>query len=156
LQRYPDGVFSQQARKRLKQIDRERRRQAEAAERQAWDKAVMLGTIDSYRNYLGTYPRGLFAPEAKARINALRSPETLPDLVDAAKAEEARLSLNGFTRKLIEAQLRSLNLNPGPVDGRFTPETRRALRKYQRANNQTVTGFVTRDTIVTLLASAIE
>lgn len=156
LQRYPDGLFSSDARRQLKRIERDRRRQAEAAERQAWDGAVMAGTIGSYQDYLRVYPRGLFAAEARARIQALQSPETPPDVIAAARQEETRLGLNQITRRLIERQLRNANLDPGPVDGKFTAKTRRALRQYQRATNQPVTGYVTQNTVVTLLASAIK
>ena len=56
---------------------------------------------------------------------------------------------------MIERQLRALGLEPGAVDGRFDRDTRRALRRFQRANELPVTGFVTRSTIVRLLASAV-
>ena len=38
----------------------------------------------------------------------------------AARREEDSLRLNNFRRQLIEGQLRSLNLDPGAVDGTFT------------------------------------
>lgn len=155
LQRYPDGLFSAEATERLRQIEREQRRLAQAEERRAWDQAVMTGTLDSYVAYLNAYPNGRFVDEAKARAQSLQNPETPQDLVDAAEQEENRLNLDGFARKLIEAQLQALNYEPGPVDGQFTRETRRALRKYQRANSMTVTGFVTKQTIVQLLASGL-
>lgn len=156
LRRYPDGLHADEAREALKDIERDKRRLARAAEREAWDQAVILGTQESYEAYLAAYPDGRFVAEARARVASLRTPETPPDIVDAAKQEESRLSLNGFTRQLIEARLRQLDLDPGPADGKFTRETRRALRRYQRANSMPVTGFVTRDTIVRLLASAID
>jgi len=156
LGRYPDGLYSDQAEARLKQIEREQRRLAQKAEREAWDKAVMQGTVASYGAYLQAYPNGRFAEEARARIAALRNPETPPDVIAAAKAEESRMNLTAVTRHLIEAQLHKLQLQPGNVDGRFDRQTRRALRRFQRANSMPVTGFVTRATIVRLLASAVE
>jgi peptidoglycan hydrolase-like protein with peptidoglycan-binding domain len=156
LSRYPDGIFSGTANEQLRAIERQRRREAQATERQAWDKAVMLGTIDSYENYLGTYPRGFFADEARARIASLRQPEVPPQVVAEAKAEEERLGLTAITRTLIERQLQALNLDPGRTDGKFTADTRRALRQFQRINNVVPTGFVTRQTVVLLLASAAQ
>ena len=155
LQRYPEGLFSAEAINRLKQIEREQRRLAQAEERRAWDQAVMTGTLDSYVAYLNAYPNGRFVDEAKARAQSLQNPETPQDLIDAAEQEENRLNLDGFSRRLIEGQLRALNYDPGPADGKFTKETRRALRKYQRANSMTVTGYVTKQTIVQLLASGL-
>ena len=48
-------------------------------------------------------------------------------MVAAAKAEEARLNLNGVTRQLIELQLRKANLDPGPPDGKFTTDVAEAM-----------------------------
>ena len=115
----------------------------------------MAGTVQSYWQYLQTYPQGRFTEEAKARINSLSNPETPAHVIAAAKEEENRLNLNPVTRQLIEVQLKKANLDPGRVDGNFTKETRRALRQYQRANSLDVTGFVTRPTVVRLLADAV-
>ncbi len=156
LQRYPDGLYSTEAQDRLSAIEREKRRQARAAERQAWDRAVIAGTIQSYQRYLNEYPNGRFVEEAKARIQAMSHPETPPDVVEAAKSEEGRLNLNLVTRQLIEGQLKRLGLEPGPADARFTRETRKALRRFQRSANLPVTGYVTQETIVLLLASVVE
>jgi peptidoglycan hydrolase-like protein with peptidoglycan-binding domain len=155
LQRYPDGLYSPQATDQLQRIERDNRRQARAEERQAWDRAVMQGTLQSYQAYLNSYPDGRFADEARARAVSLSNPETPQAVVENAKREEAALSLNGLTRQLIEAGLKRQNLDPGSVDGRFDDNTRRALRRYQRANEMPVTGYVTRQTIVRLLASAV-
>ncbi len=86
----------------------------------------------------------------------MTNPETPRDIVEAAQQAEARLGLNPVTRKLIELQLAKLDLEPGPVDGKFTRETRRALRKFQRANELPVTGFVTRNDVARLLSTALQ
>lgn len=156
LRRYPDGVFAEQAQQGLDEIERERRRQSRKAERDAWDRAVMQGTVESYQEYLETYPDGQFQQEARARIERLGNPETPAEEIAAAKQEEDRMGLNGFTRRLIEAQLSREQLEPGLVDGRFTDDTRRALRRFQRANSLPVTGYVSRSTVVRLMAGAIE
>lgn len=155
LQQYPNGLFSDDARAKLKAIEREKRRQARVEERLAWDAAVLTGTIDSYRAYLNTYPNGMFSAEAKARIQALSGPNIPPHIIQQAKAEEDALRLDPFRKQLIERQLDRLGLKPGPVDGTFTPETRRALAQYQQGTNQPVTGYVTADLMVMLLVSAL-
>ena len=154
LQRYPDGIFADQANARLQEYEREQRRLARRAEREAWDRTVMAGTLEAYQGYLNEYPNGRFTQEAQARVASLSQPETAPEVVEAARQEEGRLRLNAITRTLVEGQLAQLNLDPGPADGRFTEETRRALRRFQRASDLPVTGFVTRATVVRLLASA--
>jgi len=155
LQRYPDGLFSPQASERLAVIEREQRRLAKAAERQAWDAAVMAGSLASYQQYLGEYPRGRFADEARARVQNLSNPETPRHVVENARVEENSLKLNAVMRRLAEAQLKRSNLDPGQVDGQFTNDTRRAIRQYQRANSLPVTGYITKDTAVRLLANAV-
>lgn len=156
LQRYPDGLYADQAEAELKEYERQRRREARQAEREAWDRAVMTGTLESYQAYLNDYPQGLFADEARARVQALAEPETPPEVVQAARQEEQSLNLNGLTRSLIEGQLDRLGAEPGRVDGQFDRDTRRALRRYQRDSGLAVTGYVTREVIVRLLASAVQ
>ncbi len=156
LSRYPDGFYADEAQEILKEYERRARRAAQMEEREAWDRAVMAGTLEAYRAYLDQYPEGRFAEEARARVQSLTSPETPPDVVEAAKREEATLNLNGLTISLIEGQLQNLGLQPGTVDGRIDRDTRRALRRYQRATGLPVTGYVTREVIVRLLASTLD
>ncbi|MEL7115014.1 MAG: peptidoglycan-binding domain-containing protein [Pseudomonadota bacterium] len=156
LKRYPEGLFADEAREGLREVERQQRRLAQRAEREAWDRAVISGTEQSYVDYLRAYPNGRFKQEADLRLTRLRNPEVSQEVMARARREEATLELNQITRTLIERQLRALNLNPGRADGQFTDRTRRALRKFQRLNNQPPTGFVTRRTIVLLLASATQ
>ncbi len=156
LERYPDGLFAARAERELSRIEADIREQAQQREREAWDEAVRAGTLESYRAYLEAYPDGNFAAEARARIRNLSAPETAPEVVEAARREERGLNLDPFRKRLVEAQLEKLGLGPGVVDGRFDDDTRRALRRFQRANEMPVTGYVTRNTIVRLLVSAIE
>ena len=54
-------------------------------------------------------------------------------------------------RRLVENRLASLGLDPGPVDGEFDDDTRRALRRYQEARGLNVTGYVNQATMVRIL-----
>ncbi|MEM1388541.1 MAG: peptidoglycan-binding protein [Pseudomonadota bacterium] len=155
LQRFPNGLFAAEANARLKQIERDKRRQARLEERLAWDDAVIQGTIASYQAYLNAYPNGTFSAEARARINALSQPQIPPSVLQQARAAEDALGLDPFRRRLVEAQLDRLGLAPGSVDGNFTNETRQAIARYQTLNNQQATGYVTRDVLVLLLVSAL-
>lgn len=151
LGRFPDGVFAGVASQRLEQIEADRRAAAQARDRAAWDIAVRTDTIDAYRVYLRDYPAGLFADQARARIEELsRPPEPVVDM-DAARAEEDALMLPQFTRAIIEQRLSRLGLEPGPADGTFDRDTRRAIRRYQRASNLPVTGFLTQPIVARLL-----
>jgi len=156
LERYPDGMFADEARARLAALERDARRRAEVEERQAWDRAVSLGTLQAYQAYAERYPEGLFIDEARSRIRSLSTPDIPPELMERDRQEEAALNLNTVSRQLIEQRLAQLNYNPGQVDGRFTPETRRALRRYQRDNRLAPTGYVTRITVARLITGVLE
>ncbi len=156
LRRYPDGLFSDQARNQLRAIERQNRRLARIEERNAWNGAAMQNTVQAYRRYLRDYPNGRFVDEARTRIAILTQPETPADVVEAARLEESRLGLDQVRRQMIERRLDTLELQPGRIDGVFNRDTRRALRRFQRANQLPVTGYVTRNTIVRLLASFME
>lgn len=154
LDKYPDGIFSDLANTRLKAIEEANLARAAAQERGLWDEARAANTVPAYRDYLSRYPKGTFAEEAQARIRELtQDAEGEADRAAAQAAEEA-LQLNGATRLLIEKRLSELKLDPGPVDGTFDADTRRALRRYQDARGLPPTGYMTEATVVRLLADS--
>ena len=59
---------------------------------------------------------------------------------------------NGVLRLLVENRLAAAGQDPGGIDGRFDRTTRRAIRRFQRDQGLTVTGYVTQATMVRLLA----
>lgn len=152
LERYPDGLFSEQAKTALARIEERRRNRAERRDQRRWQRAEEVGTVTAYREYLRDFPEGAFREEAQRRINALtRDPEE-EAAERRAKAAEDALRLDVGTRRLIEARLRQLQLNPGNVDGTFDAKTRRAIRNYQKARGLRVTGYVDQGTAVRMLA----
>lgn len=160
LDRYPSGLFSSIARERLDEIEAERRRAEEARDRAAWDIAWRADTVDAYRRYLREFPDGLFADEAEDRIDAMMrpgrpgrpgGPGDRLDL-DAARAEEDALRLPRFTRVIVEQRLAALGYDPGPADGVFDQQFRRALRRYQRDLDVPATGYLTQPVVARLLA----
>lgn len=155
LDRYPDGVFAEEAAARLAEIEAEKRRQAEGEDRAAWDRARQADTPEAYRAYLRDYPQGVFQAEAQARLAELTREGTEAEAAEAARAEEAALGLNPLTARLVEARLDQLGLEPGQVDGLFDDATRRAIRRYQRDRNLPVSGYLNEPTVVRLLADSI-
>lgn len=153
MRKYPDGLFADVAKARLDAIEADLRAQAAAQDRQAWDRAEALNTVAGYRDYLNAFPSGAFAAEAQARLDAalLGSDEAR----SAAEAAERQLKLNLLTRRLIEERLAGLGFDPGPTDGNFDDATRRAIRRFQNARGQEVTGFIDEGAIVALLAGGI-
>ncbi|MEL6168869.1 MAG: peptidoglycan-binding domain-containing protein [Pseudomonadota bacterium] len=152
LERYPDGLYADIAEGRLAAIEAERAAAAEVEERAFWEDVTATDTVGAYEAYLERYPEGAFADEARAKIGEA---ETSPDdaRIAAARAEEARTLANPITRLLVERRLGQLGLNPGQADGKFDEQTRRAVRRFQRAREIPVTGYVDQTTLVQLLAS---
>lgn len=153
LQRYPDGQFADTARKQLEAITAKKRAKLEAAERRAWDAAVATDTIEGYRDYMRAYPRGIFEAEAGARIQELEEKARNRVMIDAARKEENQLGLAPVTLLLAERRLAALGMEPGAVDGKLDKDARRAIRRFQRAAGLPVTGFLSRATVVRLIAS---
>lgn len=153
LTRYPDGLFSDVAQTRLDEIEASKRSAAEVAERALWDKVRDEDRADSYQAYLSRYPEGLFADEARARMGALTDEAGRQAEVAAARDEERRVAGNTVTRLLVETRLATLGLDPGPIDGTFTRESRRAIRRFQNSRGLPVTGHVTQQTMVRLMAA---
>ncbi|MFQ6546706.1 peptidoglycan-binding protein [Aestuariibius sp. 2305UL40-4] len=154
LERYPDGLFADQARDRLGRIEATAREEAEAQERQVWDQYRDVDSVAGYREYLERYPNGRFRGQAQDRINALQRNDEDNAAQQRAAAEERALGLNVITARLVEAKLDDLGLDPGRVDGQFTQETRRALRRYQQSRGLPATGYMNEPTVVRLLADS--
>ena len=154
LNRYPDGLFADIAQLQLDTIARAKQKNLNTAERTAWDAAKTDDTIPSYQDYLNAYPNGSFADEASARIVKLKKEAQKKAEIDAAKQAEADLQLNKLARILIEQKLQLLNLKPGSPDGQFDKKTRRAIRKFQKTRGFPVTGYLTRQVVVRLIAEA--
>lgn len=148
LKRYPDGLYADVAQARLDAIEQGQADHAARQERAAWEQARAADTVAAYRDYLRAYPDGAFADAARSRIAQLGD---RPD-DEAARAAEAALNLNLFSRRLVEQRLDGLKLDPGPVDGIFDERTRRAIRRFQRARNLPATGYIDQETMVRLLA----
>ncbi len=152
LARYPDGLFSELATGRLDAIEAERRETAAAAESRDWEATRNADTVVAYQRYLQRYPNGVFASEADARMRELRDQDNRGAEIEQARANEARVLANPITRLLVERRLQQLGLKPGNADGKFDEATRKAIRRYQRARELPVTGFVTQQTLVRLLS----
>ena len=153
LNRYPDGEYAEIARDELEDIERAKRRQADAVDRQLWNEARMENTLQAYRDYLELRPNGAFREEAEAQIARLE--EERSDQRQAAIAAENALNLSPSARRSIEQRLAALELRPGQIDGVFDRDTRRAIRRYQNARNLPRTGYLNERVVVLLLADSV-
>ncbi|MBY4893912.1 peptidoglycan-binding protein [Rhodobacteraceae bacterium N5(2021)] len=157
LERYPDGLFAEQAEARIDEIERAARAEAEARDRAAWDVARTTDTVPALRAYLNDFPDGAFQQQAQARIDQLTGSGGgfTAQQIAQFEAREAALNLPPVTRSLIEQRLAVLGLEPGRVDGRFDDRTRRAIRRYQQARGLDVTGYLNQTAVVRLLAETV-
>lgn len=151
LEQYPDGRYAAEAEARLRQINREARRAAQAEELDFWEQVTADGRARAYRAYLERYPDGAFVDDAQAALVAL---EPAVDTAGLAAAEGQVLG-NPVIRLLAERRLQELGLEPGRVDGVFDEDTRRAIRRFQRTRELEVTGYVDQPTAVRMLAEAV-
>ncbi|MFA8387096.1 MAG: peptidoglycan-binding protein [Pelagibaca sp.] len=155
LRRFPGGIYAEEAQDRLDAIEEQRRAQAEDQDRRRWQEAREQDTQAGYRAYLAERPNGAFVEEARARIEYFNNNSEQIALQERAEADEAALGLNDAARRLAEARLADLGLQPGAVDGTFDEDARRAIRRYQDARNLRVSGFLDQATVVRLMADAI-
>ena len=155
LERFPDGEFSDLARARLDEIERQKRADTDSRDRQLWDEASAANSIQGYRDYLDLAPDGAFRDEAAERVAALEKAEADASQNSRAARQEQAMNLNKSTRRVIESRLDGLGLKPGRVDGTFDENTRRAIRRYQQARNMPVTGYLNENVVVQLLADSM-
>lgn len=155
LARYPDGLFANIAKARLATIEDSRRAQAEAADRAAWSIAQSEDIVAGYQEYLAAYPSGVFADQARARIEELNAPRITDQQIARARAEEENLRLSGVRAQLLELRLRDLGHNPGRLDGVIDGNTRNAIAEYQDAQGLRATGYVDQATAVGLMTGSI-
>lgn len=155
LKRYPDGLFAEVAQERLATFEADRRDEAASADRAAWDRAAGLNTRKAYQDYLAAFPEGAFAADARRKVAELGETPEQAAARKRAEAQEAALNLSPAMRSLIEQRLAALGLKPGPADGRFDADTRRALRRYQQARGLPVTGYVSQQTVARLLVDSL-
>ncbi len=155
LKKYPEGLFADQARRVLQEIDDRRAEQAAGQDRRDWAKAAQTNTTGAYRTYLKDWPNGAFRAEAQQRIALLEHDASKVRDAVAARQEEQAMNLNFVARQLAERRLEQLGLKPGKVDGRFDENTRAALRRYQDSRGLRVSGYLDDQTVVRLLADGI-
>ena len=77
-------------------------------------------------------------------------------LAEAWGCQEGQLGLDRAARVLVQQGLAVLDYSPGPADGLFGGATRAAVRQWQRAKGEPVTGYLTREQAEALIAQGHE
>ncbi len=155
LDRYPQGIYSQEARAALDGLEAEDRATAAESDRRAWDQAQGGDDVEAYRQYLAEQPSGAFAGQAEARIAELtRAPGEAQALADA-EAREAGMGLGSGSRALIEGQLAALGYDVGAQDGTFDGQARGAIEAFQAERGLGATGYVDQATVQALIVASL-
>ena len=155
LDRYPDGIFAEEARAEIRAIEEIRRPRVSAVEQLTWQQVEQNGSADAYREYLRRYPNGAYAETARDEIARLEEEERRGNDRQAAARGEEAMNLSVTTRRTIEQRLATLDYDPGPVDGRFDNQTRNALLRYQQDRRLPATGYMNDPTMVRILADTV-
>ncbi|SFE33666.1 peptidoglycan-binding domain-containing protein [Roseivivax sediminis] len=160
LDRFPNGIYEEQARSRLRRLEERDEQRATERDRLAFRVAQNRDTVAAYRHYLQEFPNGENVQEARAAIRALRGADGTNGGGQSGAGAQAReqenaLGLPQAARALAEQRLRAAGVDPGRVDGTFDAATRRALRNYQQARGLQVSGFLDNATATQLLTETI-
>lgn len=130
---------------------------AQELDKTAYLAAQEANTVSAYRNYLAKYPRGVYranAERALARLGAPVEGTTPPPgeegTISAAQAE-ARLGITYSQRVAVQRELTRLGYSTYGADGVWGRNTRSAIGAWQRATDQTRTGYLTEAQLRVLL-----
>ncbi|WP_156127452.1 peptidoglycan-binding protein [Paracoccus sanguinis] len=124
-----------------------------ADEQAAWTRAKRANSVAAYREFLGKYPRSIYAGAARGRMEELEAAAVAPAPSGPA-ADEAALRLDRAQRAQIQRQLTLLTYDTGGIDGAFGGQTRAAITRFQRDSGVAATGYLTRAQIDLLGRSA--
>ena len=124
-------------------------------DRSAFADAQRLDTPSAYQSYLMRYPNGLHKADAEQALRRLLPPVMNPDPgrpgvypprpgTDPV-ALEAAIGLSRLEKTEIQRQLTDLGYDTRGADGLWGANTRAAIARWQAANRQPQTGYVTRE-----------
>jgi len=110
-----------------------------------WRAAERSGDPADYEEYLARYPDGLFVGIAHNRLASLGAggSDGPAAPVNRDKALEDELGLSGRDRREVQRALTALGYDTRGIDGIFGRGTRRAIGRWQEANQFPVSGYLT-------------
>ncbi|WP_420588011.1 peptidoglycan-binding protein [Marivita sp.] len=133
----------------LPQITPEALNDRSAEDAAAWGRAIAMDTEVGYDTYLGAFPEGRFAGEARQRSATIRSEPFYRE-----KQAETDLALSRDARREIQRDLSLLGYNTRGIDGIFGRGTRGAVTAWQNANSLSASGYLDAGQIARLDAQA--
>lgn len=178
LEAYPDGAFSRIAALNLKALDtlgetRKRLEELKVAQQAATGQQLSLEELywatiresnlaEDFEAYLRSFPDGLFADLAQARIEALHRATDVADAIDPDGNARSRASLRAaamqkydrIPMQFVQYGLIALGYPLAKVTGVYDAETRRSARAFQASLSAAQTGRLTAQQTVDLLLAA--
>jgi len=148
LNRYPNGLYSNEARREMDRLGI-----SSSSDERDWDQAFRQDTIASYETYLKAQPRGKFRRDAETRIRVLRAnaiERPTKPAADPAAAEKA-LKLSQLDRASLELRLGSIGFNPGFPEGKLDKRARSAIAAFQKKQGMSATGYFDRPTVEAIM-----
>lgn len=118
------------------------------AEQAMWAVADKSGKKEDFQDYLQRFPNGIFAPAARARLEALDVTETTPEDI------ENSLGLTRTEKREVQENLTLLGFDTRGVDGIFGRGSRAAISAWQDGQGLEVTGYLKDRQIRTLKSQA--
>lgn len=118
------------------------------------ERAKRVKALQSQLSWLGFEPGpvdGRYGPLTTGAVRRFQQAQDIPvdGIVDPTTAETLRASIaqrpstdRSDRIKLLQGQLHWLGFEPGPIDGRYGPETTEAVRRFQEAHDLPVSGVV--------------
>lgn len=136
-------------------------------DRNAYAEAQRKNTVAAYQQYLSQFPQGAYRGNATQQLQKLgasatpakpgtSTPATTPTLTASQQAirAEAALGLSRSQRITIQQQLNALGYDVGGADGLWGSKTRSGIVRWQKANDQPQTGYVTQSQVTRIAAQA--
>ncbi len=122
---------------------------ADTADDFRYAEARRRDTAEAYIAYLGEFPRGRHASEARERLALTRA-----EPFQAQRQTEERLSLPRAARRAVQRDLNALGYDTRGVDGLFGAGSRQAIQRWQAAEGYESSGYLDRDQIARLEVQA--
>ncbi|MEM9062971.1 MAG: peptidoglycan-binding protein [Pseudomonadota bacterium] len=151
LEKYPEGLHAKVARAALAKIAEAKADAQARKELRIFNRTKKQDTAEAYRDYLGTYPEGIYRDQALARLDEIEGAERAAAEKARLETAETALKLSKPDMQSIEQRLRYLGFAAGQEDGVFDERTRAAIKGYQSSRSLTGTGYLDRETVVTLV-----
>lgn len=151
LEKYPEGLHSKVARAAMAKIAEAKADAQARKDLRVFNRAKKRDDAEAYRDYLAQYPEGIYRDQALARLDEIEGAEQAKAELAALQKTEAALKLSADDMLSVEQRLRFLGFAVGAEDGIFDDRTRGAIKGYQASRGLKDSGFLDRESVVTLV-----